>query len=234
MRTRLPTRSAGGAGQSPPETVSLHDEFSVAQDPLGGLRDLAEGLGQQPTTRAEQPRRVAHAPPHRPLPPLDRGADREGLETWPAYLGPALVGRSAGSLGCFPEPCDDLVVDVVGSLEFQVVHPVAFCWVHDLFESARRIVTAERDGQNDLCGGVPQVLAREPQIREAPLSSECNLALRRPNLERSDVVETRPDLLVHGGGNGVPVEKVRWFHCQILPRTLSPTAGLERQAPQAF
>jgi len=67
---------------------------------------------------------------------------------------------SPGSFVCLREPFDDFVVDLVGTMDLQVVHPVALGGAHDLLEPAGANLSAERDGQHDLGAGVPQVPAR--------------------------------------------------------------------------
>jgi len=106
---------------------------------------------------------------------------------WPR---PALISRggSTRTLDGFSEPLDDLVVDLIRPAKLEMMHPVTCGGVHDLSV------------------GVHQVLAGEPQIGEAVLAAEGDLALRGANLERSEAGQARADPLVNGRCNLMSVE----------------------------
>jgi hypothetical protein len=84
--------------------------------------------------------------------------------------------------------------------------------VDDLFEPLGADLATECDGQHDLRFGVRQVLAREPQVGEASLAPERDLALRGAHLERAELVEAVAHLLVHGHRGRVPVEECFGIH----------------------
>ena len=98
-----------------------------------------------------------------------------------------------------------------------MVHPMASRGVRDFLESLGRSVATKGDGKHDLGVSVAQVLARKPQIGEAAISPERNLALRGPYLERSELAQARPDPPVHRGGDWLAGEEVIWFHSLMLP-----------------
>jgi hypothetical protein len=82
----------------------------------------------------------------------------------------------------------------------------------DLLEPRRQIVATEGDREHDRHDGSREVLGRPPEVGEAAGPTEGDLAPRRPDLERTGLVENGPDAVEDGEGDRMTGEEVLGVH----------------------
>lgn len=118
--------------------------------------------------------------PHRPT-------TRVGAIT--GQRGPGSARSTAGGLrGGVPrlaEPSPDLLVEVLGPVQFQVVGDVASSRLDDLLPSRRRVPLVEVEGEDERRPPA-EVLAGRPGPRHPAPAAEGDLALRHGLVDRPD------------------------------------------------